>query len=412
MKSQGFGSTSIFRQFLMRAGIILLLVLLISTSLSPVTSIAANIGPIGMVADNAGYVHIFDAGSNTVLGTISIPVDEIDGVIGDCSVSRDGTLGFVTNFDSKLWVIDLTKSPPVLASGNNPITISNYGEDMSITPDGNYVLVVDGNAHQPISVVDITSQTEKYTFTVESNHNSIDVLSDGSVLVTEVITALGTEHNRVYRLTIDSAGNLTDTTEMQTVDEPLNVYGSPNAKSGFVVSLHGIIQSFTIPGLTLVDTRNLPDIPTCGVMHPAGNKIYLRTTDRNSIGNVIAYTFDSITGAIGNSPLFFISVEACNNYYGIDQMAITPDGNRLYVSEKNLLNVYSANTGALLDTISDSNFGSLTGVSFGPARSTPRGVGGEIKQVNKFSLIIPWLSLILTLMIGVIFFVLVRRKGS
>ena len=50
---------------------------------------------IGMVADQfTDRVIVFDADTNTVLGSVQIAPGQ---VIGDCSITSDGSLGFVTN---------------------------------------------------------------------------------------------------------------------------------------------------------------------------------------------------------------------------------------------------------------------------------------------------------------------------
>lgn len=388
------------------------MMLLSLAGFAPVTPVAASTsGPIGMVAGNTTVtgVHIFDAGSNTVLGTVHIPVPA-DGAIGDCSISRDGTLGFVTNFNFELYVIDLTQSPPVLAAGTNPIPISNPGEDTSTTPDGKYVVVVDGSGGSsvPISVVSIASRAEVSTFSVAANHNSVDVLSDGSVLVTS------DDSSKFYRLRINSAGQLTNTGDVRSVSSPNNIYGAPNAVAGFVVTYDPpTVRSFLINGLMQVDNRTIPGSGICGVVNPAGNTVYVRTCDFHGTNSfVIAYRFNSATGALGAAPLFSIPVAACTGFYGIDQMAITPDGNRLYVPEGNVLKVYSADSGAPLGTISDSHFGELTGICFSPKIAIQTAVGGEIKGVDKFNLVIPWLAMALVPSVGVAFFVFSRRKES
>jgi len=265
--------------------------------------------------------------------------------------------------------------------------ISNPGEDTAITPDGKYVVVVDGSGGSaPISVVSIALRKEVSTLSVANNHDSVDVLKDGSVLVTSY------DSNHVFRLTINSAGKLTNTGESLSVNGPNNVYGSPNARSGVVVSFDSsTVQSFTIPGLTLVDTRTLPGSGLCGVINPAGDKIYVRTTD----GQVVAYSFDSTTGALGAGPLFTLNGAIPDSFFGMDQMAITPDGARLYLPQGNLLQIYDAGTGSLIDTILNTDFTDLTGVTFGRAltKIDPQSVGGEVNSVDKFTLIMPWLVL-------------------
>ena len=84
---------------------------------------------LGMVADGTSSVTIFNADTDTVLATVPIS----SGSIGDCSITADQTLGFVTNFRSEVFVIDLQTL--ALASGTNPIPISNPGEDTSLSPD-------------------------------------------------------------------------------------------------------------------------------------------------------------------------------------------------------------------------------------------------------------------------------------
>ena len=96
---------------------------------------------------------------------------------------------------------DLTS---LLATGINPIPISNYGEDVAITPDQKFLLVSDGGAFQPISVVDIVGRVEIHAVQLPGATNSVDVSSDGSVLAT-------TLDGYVNRLTIDGSGNLTPT---------------------------------------------------------------------------------------------------------------------------------------------------------------------------------------------------------
>src|SRR5690606_13414499 len=169
-------------------------------------------------------------------GSVPIP----PGSIGDVWITPDQRRGFVTNFNSEVFVIDLTASQPRLADGKNPIPIANNGEDLSISPDGKYLVVADGRDPQPTSVIDIATQTEIHTFSRGSDTNSVDVCSDGSVLATS--SANGT----VRRITIDSEGILKDTGEVLSLDdEPNNVFCAPDAKSGLVVTtLSGSMISF------------------------------------------------------------------------------------------------------------------------------------------------------------------------
>ena len=313
---------------------------------------------LGMVADNStDSVIIFDAGTHAVLGTVPITPSPFEAATGDVLITPDQTRGFVTNFDHKVFVIDLTTSPPSLAAGTNPIPISNFGEDISISPDGKFLVVSDGNNIEPISTVDIATQAEISTFSTGSDTNSVDVCSDGSVLATSF------DSDTVRRLTLSATGTLTDTGEVVSVGNPVNVYCAPGAASGVVLQLGegGAVASFAIPGLLPVDTRPLSaGTVISGTINPTGNRVFARSS---GIGSIDVFDFNSATGALGASPLLTIPVAEANPFLGIEQIALHPNGEKLFVSEPGALNVYDPSTGALLTSITDPAIVASTGVT-------------------------------------------------
>jgi Ca2+-binding RTX toxin-like protein len=319
---------------------------------------------LGMVANNDFFspsVTVFDADTHAIFGTVPIARAIIpDPATGDVLITPDTKIGFVTNFDYKVFVIDLTTSPPSLAGGTNPITISNAGEDLSISPDGKFLVVSDGGFVEPISVIDIAARTEISTFFPGSETVSVDVCSDSSVLITSA------GDGRVRRLTVNGTGTLTDTGEMLLVDSfPVNVYCAPGAKSGVAIGrTGGEIISFSIPGLSVVDTRFASgeefDGGITGAINPSGNRVFVRG---NGPGFVDIFEFDSATGTLGASPLLTIFVAEATPFLGIDQIAVHPNGDKLFVSEPNALNVYDPTTGTLLASITDPNIVSPTGVT-------------------------------------------------
>lgn len=312
---------------------------------------------IGMVADDAtNSVTVFDGDTDGVLAAIPIGA----GTFGDCSVTADLTLGFVTDFQNRLWVIDLAASPPRLASGTNPIFFFNSGEDTSMTPDGKYVVVCDGASVQPVSVIDIATRAQVETFNLGSDCTSVDVCSDGSVLVAS------DGSGEVRRLVIDGAGNLTDTGEVLSVSGPNNVFCSPGAQSGIVITRSADqIRSFTIPGLAAKDVRSLSgNFGISGMVHPAGNRVFTRDNG----GAVDVFDFDPSTGALGAAPRLTIPIVNTPTFYGMDQMALHPDGTKLYVSQPGALNVYDASAGGLLTQIKDPSISTPTGVCFARPR--------------------------------------------
>jgi hypothetical protein len=99
---------------------------------------------LGMVSDFVTTsVTVFDADTHVVLGTLTFPPGF---GLGDVLITPDLKQGFVSGLDHKVFVIDLTTSPPTLAGGINPIPISNVGADLSASPDGKSLVASGGGA--------------------------------------------------------------------------------------------------------------------------------------------------------------------------------------------------------------------------------------------------------------------------
>jgi Ca2+-binding RTX toxin-like protein len=319
---------------------------------------------LGMVADHETIsVTVFDADTHAILGTVPItPVGSAD--TGDVLITPDLKRGFVTITNNSFSVIDLTTSPPSLAGGTNPIFTSTQANDLSISPDGKFLVVSSFFSRQPISVVDIATQAEINTFFTGTDAFAVDTCSDGSVLAASI------QENTVRRLTLSGTGILTDTGEVLSLTgrSPTNVFCAPGAQSGIVIELgdvgaQGTVTSFTIPGLSEVDTRPLSgvsDFGHNGTIHPSGNRVFVRSF---SPGLIEVFSFNSATGALGASPMLTFPVGDTTSLGSIDDIALHPNGTKLFVSEFGVLNVYDPNTGALLASITDPNIVRPTGVT-------------------------------------------------
>lgn len=231
--------------------------------------------PFGLVADHfTNSVNVFDVGTNSVEASIPIGAGQN---VGDTAITPNQLLGFATDFLSQVWVIDLMTSPPSLATGTNPIPISNPGEDLSVTPDGRFLLVSDGSLIEPISVIDIAARAEISAFLSGTSTNSLDVCDDGTTVLVTSVSA-----NDVRRLALDPvAGTLSATADVLPLgfDGPNNVHCAPGSGSGVVVTrFSGAVRSFIVPGLSPVDTRTLANVGISAVFSPAGDRVFVRNT--------------------------------------------------------------------------------------------------------------------------------------
>ena len=201
-----------------RARLGLTIWILLVTPLLCVTIPPADAQSIGMVADSfKRSVTVFDADQDVYLGVVRLP----SGYYGDCSITADLTLGFVGDWRGRIWVIDLTASPPTLAAGPNPIKIANRGEDTAISPDQRRLLVSAGGLIQPISVIDIATRAQVATLSFGLDHNSVEIASDGSLLATSYVRGL------LHRGTMTGPARPSITSGVLAVRSPNNVVSAP-----------------------------------------------------------------------------------------------------------------------------------------------------------------------------------------
>ncbi|MCI0443225.1 Ig-like domain-containing protein, partial [bacterium] len=329
-------------------------------SISNPTGIAIYMPPAagtGLVADNTtNSVVVFDPGTDTVTGVVSIPFN--GGVIGDVEVSLDGNWGFVSNFGNQVYVIDLNATPPQLASGTNPISISQVGEDLALTPDGKFLLSSGGGGNNTISVIDIASRTETGTFS--SPCNGIQVCADNSI-----VTVADGGGSR--RLTIDGSGVITDTGETFP-------FGTNNPGCGRA-GLTGLapdfnfanISAYSIPGMGQTDQDSLSSGGQTVVLNRDGNKLFVRSTNCNN-PFIDFFDYDFLSGQMTYSGITIpLAATPVDCWYGIDLLALY--GDKLYASETGMLNVYSTNDGSLIGSITDSAIVDPTGVTVHIANS-------------------------------------------
>ncbi|MGV3721684.1 MAG: PKD domain-containing protein [Actinomycetota bacterium] len=307
-------------------------------------SVSPAVASVGMVADNASKkITVFNADSDALLGSVTIPTN---GRLGDCVINANESLGYVSDSTGSIWVIDLLKSPPALSNqGVNPIHAGIRPQELAISSDQKYLVACGSHLPEPIRVFSLVTRTLVSSFSTGGDSNSLDLAPDGTALVPSA------RSNRVRALTLSGAGVFADTGKLRAVTDPVNGCVSRDGRWGVAVTYNpGTVSSFSVPNLATTTSRTLPSGArgVSAVLSPGGDRCFVRTTK-----GVVVYSFNAYTGALGASPLFQITAPYCSAvvYFGMDQIALSPDGQRLYVGVANALNVFDAQTGAVLSAL-------------------------------------------------------------
>lgn len=371
------------------------LVLFLVTSMLT-SSATAEVPRIGVVADTYNkVVNVFDWTYGTKLGSVPIPHDpDVPTLIGDCIVTADGSTAYVSDYNYQIWVIDLTQSPPALAAGTNPIVVSSPAQDIAISPDERFLVASGGSEigtfgdrEGPAVSVDLATRTQLSQVFLPRSPNSIEICDDGE---TVIVTAPGTD-GFIAKLLLDSNGNLSNTGETIPNIVGKNSTCVPGSQFVIVGSLHDDIYvvdlaSFTILSSHTTTGQSLVTIVTS----PSGDRIYIRSRgvveEYESKSIIEVFDFDTQTGFMNPTRLLDIPIDSDISGQGLDKLAISPDGNLLFVpvipgiqtlgvnnpelSPYNRLVIHDAYTGEIVHTIfyingtlDDPGIVSLTGVA-------------------------------------------------
>ncbi len=332
--------------------------------------------PAGTVPDNVGVAAtqdgavIFDADNDSSIATVSgVPNGNF---YRNVAVNTAQTLAFLTGVNSKMWVIDLNTQS--LAADTPFIPISNPGLETSLSFNGRFLVTCGGLKYAgttPVSVIDTGLRTEIGTFVVTDQCSGLRVCRDGSVLIVEQ------NANTIRRLKLDGAGNLSDTGESLTTDTPSN-QNSPHAPvevgcgfdtgsgdtSGVAIEQDGTMISFTIPGLTKVDSispaQTSYNYTDSLAVSPDGSLAFGLTDQA-----INEFTFSPVTAHLTLTTQVPFGFQTYSNPYigSVDYLVFHPNGQQVYVSQYDGVHAYGL-TGPFLPVTIPAN--SPTGISLPP----------------------------------------------
>ena len=224
---------------------------LLCLSLAP----AGQAAVLGLVTDTASrHVAVFDAETDTIAAQLNTSPGN---AIGDCAVSPALALGITTNSSSQLSFIELGG----LAPKQSALPISNLGVDMTLSPDGDWLVAAGGGAlAQPLSVIDTRSRTEVGVSTPFMDHTSVEFCDDATLLVTTSWgrSMGGVMDNALYAATVGADAGVTLTGQrLSSGAQPNNSACAPGSAFGVLLDRAGGLTSFRLPDLAPADTARL-----------------------------------------------------------------------------------------------------------------------------------------------------------
>ncbi len=298
--------------------------LLLTASLVSATAFAAS---LGMVADNeSDMFRLFDADTGVLIASLHGPQGRAS---ADCALSEDESTGFSSNASRQISVFQLIETVAGRDATYSSIEISNAGVDMSLNPDGSLLVSAGaGNAYEPLSIVDIASQTEVATSAPFLDHTSVEFCDDGTLLIT---TTYGHSlaqpfDNAMYDARVAPDGELQLTgNRLSSGAQPNNGSCAPGSRAGVLLDRQAGITSFTLPGMEKADFAQLNSATAvAAVFSRTGDRLYVRTTE-----TVEAFDFNPFTGEMTAD--WVQVVPFSSEYFGVDQIAVQPDSGKIYV---------------------------------------------------------------------------------
>lgn len=337
---------------------------------------------VGVIGNDAlTAVTAFDPSTNAIQGNVNVSARGGRDVYA-LAIGPTGNQVYVSNRLGRIRRVTLSGSAPTLSG--TPITPSNTASDLASVENNFLMLVAVGTdtafttSDGIMSTINLADGSELDTFDFgDTIPYSVDVCDDSQTVL------VGTAAPQaVHKFTVDSRGELTRTGSTFSVRNPVaNVYCAPGSQMGIVVSSVGAtMQSFDIGAMSGIDTRNLAGqsaspvssqpIGLSGVFAPNGNRFFVRSERGDLTGNgfVEAFDFDAATGGLGLSAVQQASVAPlASASRGTDEIAISADGNRLYVTDRSNDQVLVLNPSTLstITTISGSNIDAPFGIVIG-----------------------------------------------
>ena len=300
---------------------------------------------IGMVVNHdAREVYIFDADTDTLLQTVPVPLPagELGGLY-DCAVTSDGR-GFVSDYNGRrIWPINLTNpGAPILETHIDvPIEV----QDLDLTVDQRRLLATGAGTPRPLIVLDVA--TGALVGQAAGGYQSVDACTDNTILATQYSPPSPYYPGAVMELSLRGDNVLPAQSGPQTLLTAINAACEPFAEAGVGVT-YDVQEVYVLglPGVAPGSNQWLGAPGVAAVFSPRRNAVFVR-----SESFVQRFPYDAASQTMGPADMTY-SIYPTKPCFGIDPLAIHPNGSKLYVPEDSVgLSVWDAVAGSYLGHI-------------------------------------------------------------
>jgi len=262
------------------------------------------------------------------------------------SITPDGHLGLVANFlTGSVTFIDLTANPPAVIETLPTTPLMAHPESIAITPNGKFGIVGDGGGETNVVVIDLQQRTIVSSVSGLPGNQAAIVSRDG-----KLVLVLSAQTNQVSVLNINSKGILTDTGQRVTLSGvlfgPRSMAITPNGHIVLVTDDSGVVTILSIDGATVSNAGAITNFDrlTSGVaITQDGRKAYI-----SSVNTTLAVlSIDPRDNVTDTGLRIFVPDGTPTTFFGVPGLAITPDGQRLFIAG------HTSGRVSLLDTATD-----------------------------------------------------------
>ena len=295
-----------------------------------------------VTGSNFNRAFIVDLKTNSVKLTLPSGGAEPLGV----SMTPDGHLAIVANFlTGSVTFIDVTANPPAVIETLATTPLMANPESVAITPNGKFAIVADGGGETDVLVIDLQQRIIVSSLSGLPGNQAAVVSRDG-----KLVLILSSDTNQVSVLKINSKGVLTDTGQRVTLSGvtfgPRSMVITPNGHLALVTDTSGVVTILSINGSTVSNAgavTNLDQLTSGVAITRDGRKAYISSVNTT----LTVLSIDPGDKVTDTGRRIFVPDGTPTTFFGVPGLAITPNGQRLFIVGHNSGRV------SILDTATD-----------------------------------------------------------